>query len=162
MSVILANDAARITNGQAIADLAALNLIRPDDETLDARTPPLAPNSFDTVAWDPPYGYRGTSTLASDARYGIGAYSTPDAIDGLLIDGMRSAIGLARRVVLVKCQDQNIASRFRDQSGFVTEAARNAGAKVVGKLYVAARREQPAGKRQLNVWGYHSVLLVLA
>lgn len=196
MSPVLANDATRRTNGEAIADLARLGILRAEDHTLDltygpnggfwtewrpdrlvtndadpmvaadwhhdARNIDSPPNSFDVVTWDPPYGYRGTSRLASDATYGLGTYATPDAVDALLIDGTLSAIRLARRVVLVKCQDQCVSGRFRDQSGFVCDAARQAGAEVVGKLYVAARRAQPAGKTQTNIWGYHSVLLVLA
>jgi hypothetical protein len=200
---ILANDPARVTNAQAVADLARLGILRREDVTLDLTVGPNAgfwtkwrpdslstndidldvkadlhvdvrdmrvddglghwkPGYWDVVAWDPPYGYRGTSRLASDATYGLARdYQTPDQIDALLIDGMRIACDLARRVALVKCQDQNIASHFRDQSGFVTEAARAHGATVIQKLYIAVRREQPAGKKQRNVWGYHSVLLVL-
>jgi hypothetical protein len=119
--------------------------------------------TFDVVVWDPDYGYRGTSALESDANYGLaGPYRTPDDVDRVLIDGMLQSFQIARRYVLVKCQDSCVASKFRDQSGFVTEAARAAGATVAGKLYVHALRAQPAGKKQLNIWGYHSVLLVIA
>jgi hypothetical protein len=120
-------------------------------------------NGWDVVAWDAPYGYRGTSRLASDARYGIaGKYRTPDQIDRLVIDGTIAAMRMARRLVLSKCQDANVSSRFRDQSGFVTEAVRQAGGKVVGKLYINARRDQPDDKPQLNIWGYNSVMLLIA
>lgn len=128
----------------------------------DARSFPGLENSYDVVVWDGPYGYRGTSRLASDVRYGLGEYRSADAIDALIIAGTIEAMRLARLLVLVKCQDQNVASRFRDQSGFVTEAVRKEGGRILGKLYVRAHREQPAGKAQLNVWGYHSVLLLIA
>lgn len=118
---------------------------------------------IDVVCWDPDYAYRGTSRLESDANYGLaGPYRTPDDVDRVLIDGMLIGLQIAHRLVLVKCQDSNVASAFRDQSGFVTEAARKAKATVAGKLYVNATRIQPAGKKQLNIWGYNSVLLVIA
>jgi hypothetical protein len=123
--------------------------------------PLFPPRGYDVVCWDPPYGYRGTSRLASDANYGLGDYRSADAIDSMLVAGMCEALLIARRLVLVKCQDACVSGAFRDQSGFVTEAARRAGAKVVGKLYVKAARAQPSGKKQKNIWGYHSVLLLL-
>lgn len=132
------------------------------DTHYDVRSPGFMPKSYDVIVWDPDYGYRGTSALESDANYGLaGPYRTPDDVDELLIHGTRQALAGARRLVLVKCQDSNVASAFRDQSGFVTEGARKVGASVVGKLYVNAYRAQPAGKKQLNIWGYHSVLLAI-
>jgi hypothetical protein len=132
------------------------------DYCFDARQAPFADNSWDVTVWDGPYGYRGASRLASDVRYGLTEYRSADEIDALIIAGTIEAMRLARELVLVKCQDQNVASKFRDQSGFVTEAVRKEGGRILGKLYVRAHREQPAGKKQLNVWGYHSVLLLIA
>jgi hypothetical protein len=129
------------------------------DYGFDVRTPPWPANRFQVAVWDGPYGYRGTAS-DFDLAYGTSDYNTPQAIDDLLVAGTITALHLASRVALVKCQDQNIASRFRGQSDTIIAAAREAGADVVAKLYVTARRGQPAGKTQLNVWGYHSVLLV--
>lgn len=132
------------------------------DTHYDVRSPGFMPKSYDVIVWDPDYAYRGTSALESDANYGLaGPYRTANMVDELLVDGMLQAFAGSRRLVLVKCQDSNVASTFRDQSGFVTDAARKAGARVAGKLYVSAYRAQPAGKKQLNIWGYHSVLLVI-
>ncbi|MCD6056500.1 MAG: hypothetical protein K0Q89_30 [Thermomicrobiales bacterium] len=121
----------------------------------------FAPGAYSVVCWDPPYAYRGTSRLESDAQYGLGDYSSADSVDETLIGGALEAMEISRRLVLVKCQDSNVASKFRDQSGFVTEAVRKAGGRVAGKLYIHAMRSQPSGKKQLNIWGYHSVLLVI-
>ena len=194
---VLANDPNRRTNAQAIADLATLGLLKPDDRIVDLSVGPNAGfwtqwrplslttndldmkvnasyhydvrsisagwcGGFDVAVWDPPYGYRGTSRLESDANYGLaGEYMSADEIDQLILDGTDAALRLAQRLALVKCQDQNVASKFRDQSGMVTDHVRRKQARVVGKLYVKAERAQPAGKKQLNVWGYHSVLLVI-
>ena len=54
-----------------------------------------------------------------------------------------------------------MSGRFRDQSGFVGEEARRHGAVVAGKVFINSCREQPAGKRQINVWDYPANLLVL-
>jgi hypothetical protein len=193
MTEIMAFDPKRTTNAQAIADLAALGILRWNDHIIDLTVGPKAgfwklwrpsclttndldlnvkadmhfdvtkglPFAYDVTVWDPPYGYRGTSRLASDANYGLGKYRSADEVDELLLAGTREALRLAKRLALVKCQDQNVASEFRDQSGFVCELARSLGARVAQKLYVNAYRKQPNCKRQLNVWGHPSVLLVL-
>lgn len=129
------------------------------DWRCDARSMPLDDGSFDVTVFDPPYGYRGTSALASDANYGTVRYQTSADIDALLAAGTREAVRLTRRLALVKCQDANVASTFHDQQTIATDAARCAGARVVGKVYVNSYRKQPP-KTQLNVWGYSSVLLV--
>lgn len=193
---VLANNPTRKGNADAIADLAALGWLLPDDEVLDmtvgpkagfwkkwrpralytndsdpnvaadfhddATATPFAAGSVDVTVFDPPYGYRGTSALASDANYGIdGDYQTPAAIDALLAAGTREAVRLTRRLALIKCQDSNVACQFRDQQTIVIDAARDAGARVIGKLYINAPRKQPAGKKQLNIWGYSSSLIVV-
>jgi hypothetical protein len=192
--VILANDPDRKRNAQAIADLAELGWLRPDDLTLDMTIGPKAgfwqtwrprrlvtndtdptinadhhqdarhmdfdAGTFDVTVFDPPYGYRGTSALASDANYGVSTYTPAKEIDALLAAGTAEAVRLTRRLALVKCQDSCVASTFHDQSTVAIDAARSAGARVVGKVYVNSYRKQPP-KRQLNVWGYSSVLLML-
>lgn len=192
---VLANDPKRTTNAQAIADLAELGILRPDDSIIDLTVGPKCgfwqlwqpdrdlftndldhsvaatthrdvlrdewqADSFDVAVWDGPYGYRGTPSEFDEA-YGTTRYRTANAIDELIVGGALVAMDIAKRIALVKCQDQNVASSFRDQSGFVTEAVRAKGGRVAGKLYIQARRGQPAGKKQLNIWGYHSVLLVI-
>lgn len=130
------------------------------DLHLDATRTGIPDGWCDVVAFDPPYGYRGTSRFASDKQYGIASYATPKAIDRLLVAGTSEAVRIARRLVLVKCQDSNVACTFHDQTEMATSAIRAAGADVIGKLYVNGGRAQPAGKAQLNPWGYWSVLLI--
>lgn len=126
----------------------------------DARRLPLHRGSFDVVVFDPPYANRGTSRLAMDKRYGITEYRTRSEVEGLLVDGTVEALRVARRLVLVKCQDASVASRYQPQSYLVWDAARTLGARLVGELHVAGRRAQPKGKPQLNVWSACSTLMV--
>lgn len=123
---------------------------------------PFSDKSFDTVVLDLPYGYRGTSRLASDRRYGLARpYTTPAEVDALLFAGTATVLRVARRYALVKCQDQNVSGRYRPQRHRVLSHAEALGARVVGELYVSSRRPQPAGKRQANVWASASTLVIL-
>lgn len=191
--MILDFDPTRHRNAQAISDLAALGLLRPNDRVLDttvgsergfwtdweptllttndldldveadyhsdARSLPFTDRAFDVVVYDPPYANRGTSRHPMDARYGITKYRTRSEVERLLIDGTVEALRVADRLVLVKCQDACVASRYSPQSYLVWEAARKHGGRLVAELHVVGRREQPTGKKQLNVWSAASTLL---
>ena len=61
--------------------------------------------------------------------------------------------------MLVKCQDASVASHYQPQTYLVWDAARQVGARLVAELHVAGRREQPNGKKQLNVWSAASTLM---
>lgn len=138
------------------------NDIDPDvnaDHRWDARSLPVADKSYDVVVFDPPYANRGTSRLAMDPRYGLGKYRTRADVENLLIDGTVEALRVADRLALVKCQDASVASRYQPQSYLVWEAARSVGARLVAELHVHGRREQPTGKKQLNVWSACSTLM---
>lgn len=132
----------------------------PADLHHDGTRLPFPDSWCDVTVWDCDYGYRGTSEFDTDAWYGIDHYRTPKAVDAKLAAGTREAVRVTRRLALLKCQDSNVASTFHDQQQIVTDAARDAGANIIGKLYVNGVRAQPAGKTQLNVWGYWSVLLI--
>jgi hypothetical protein len=136
----------------------------PADCHYDATATPWSDRSFDSVVYDPPYGYRGTSRLASDERYGLAApYRRADDIDRLLIAGAFEALRLASRFALVKSQDQRVSGRYRPQTMILACAVMNAGARVVDELHVlGGHRAQPTGKRQLGAWASHSTLMVLA
>lgn len=131
------------------------------DLHLDATKSGLPDDWCDTAVWDPPYGYRGTSRLASDADYGLTVYRPANTIDALLFDGTVEACRIARRYVLVKCQSSCVSSEFRDQVVIVARAAEVAGARVAGQLHVYGVRPQPKDKRQLNVWANYSTLVIL-
>jgi hypothetical protein len=134
----------------------------PADHHFDARAFPWPDASFDTVVVDPQYGYRGTSRLASDVRYGLARPYVPAAdIDANLFAITTEALRLARCCVLVKCEDQNVSGRYRPQRHRLLDHAEALGATVVGELYVYSPRAQPSGKRQLNIWTSCSTLVIL-
>lgn len=193
---VLDFDPERRTNAQAIADLATLGLLRPDDLTLDvtvgrerafwslwkptrlitndldrsvtakhhwdARKLRCEDSSFDVVVLDLPYANRGTAkTREIDVRFGTTEYASPAEREALLIDGTIEAMRASCRLVLVKCQDAVVANRMRPQSYPVYDAVVKEGGRLVALLYVIGRREQPTGKRQVNVWSNCSTLMVI-
>jgi hypothetical protein len=132
------------------------------DLHVDATRTGIPDGWCDTVVFDPPYGYRGTSRLPMDDDYGIGGeYMPSNVIDALLYRGTLEACRVARRNVLAKCQDSSVASAYHHQTGIVARAAADAGWKVAAQLHVYGTRAQPAGKVQRNVWVNYSTLLAL-
>ena len=142
------------------------NDIDPDvaaDHHHDARALPFGDRSFDTVVFDPPYKLNGTGgSHESDARYGVATGYVParERI-ALLLDGTTEALRLARRFVLVKCQDQISSSKYHPQTFLVWERAMSLGAELVDMLHVPGLREQPAGTSQRHSRRNYSTLLVL-
>lgn len=130
------------------------------DLHLDGTRTGLPDNWCDVAVWDCPYGYRGTSRLASDADYGLTVYKPANTTDKLIYDGTVEGCRIARRYVLVKVQDSCVATKFRHQTGIVGRAAIAAGARIVGQLHVYGVRAQPKDK-QLNVWANYSTLMIL-
>lgn len=129
----------------------------------DARSLPASIDGlFDVVVWDPPYANRGTAkTREIDARFGTTEYQSPAQVEARLVDGTVEALRACSRLAIVKCQDACVASRYRPQTMLVWEAARRVGARLVGELYVVGNREQPTGKRQVNIWSNCSTMMVL-
>ena len=108
----------------------------PADHHHDARATPFPDRSFDSGVWDPPYGYRGTSRLASDRRYGLaGAYRTPDQIDALLLYGTLELLRLVRHFALVKCMNQRVNGKPRRQRDWLISEAEKTGASYVDELH---------------------------
>jgi hypothetical protein len=135
------------------------------DHHHDATALPFGDASFDSVVFDPPYKLNGTSTgrgaSASDADYGVGGQYVP-ARDrhALLLDGTAEALRVARRYVLVKCQDQISSGRYNPQTFLVWDLARSRDADLVDLLHVVGGRPQPPGRRQLHAARNYSSLLV--
>ena len=134
-------------------------------ELADCRQLPLHDQSVDSVVFDPPYKLNGTSTgqgvAASDAAYGVaGGYVPARDRHALLLDGTSEALRVARRYVLVKCQDQISSSKYHPQTFLVWERARSHGAELVDLLHVVGGRAQPPGRRQVHASRNYSSLLV--
>lgn len=97
-------------------------------------------HTFDCVAFDPPYAYRGTSRHEMDAQYGLARpYRTPKEIDQLIAEGVRECSRVLKPggVLIVKVQDQTVSGAIRMQSHTATRAAVEAGCKPLTVLEVA-------------------------
>lgn len=134
------------------------------DHHHDFRAFPFDANQFATVVLDPPYKLNGTSTgngpSAADARYGVGAYMPVAERHQMICDGIREAIRVASRYVLIKCMDQVNAGTVQWQTRLFTDTAEHAGAQLVDMLHVQGYRKQPEGRRQLHARRDYSTLLV--
>jgi hypothetical protein len=131
------------------------------DHHWDARHMPVMDGAFDVVVFDPPYANRGTSRHPMDPRYGLDAgYRTKVDVEALLVEGTVEALRVTTKLALIKCQDACVSGHYAPQTFLVWEAAKAAGARLMGEMYVVGRREQPTGKRQKNVWSACSTLMI--
>ena len=125
----------------------------------DGQAMPCPRWAVDVSVWDPPYKYEGARSKGNrdqGDRYGNGTngYLSPSEIDARLLAGTAEALRITRRLALVKCQKQNVASEFRfpDQPFAVAQLAQRHGAMVVaGSTSTGLLRSNRAGKRELNV-----------
>ena len=133
----------------------------------DFRHIPVAPRTFDVVVLDPPYKLNGTSTgkgpAASDVDYGVGASApaTWQERHALIRDGITECARVARRVLMVKCQDQVCSGQVRWQTREFAAHAEDQGFRLVDALHVQGHRKQPDGRRQVHARRDYSTLLVL-
>jgi hypothetical protein len=96
-----------------------------------------------------------------DPRYGLDAgYRTKVDVEALLVEGTVEALRVTTKLALIKCQDACVSGHYAPQTFLVWEAAKAAGARLMGEMYVVGRREQPTGKRQKNVWSACSTLMI--
>lgn len=120
---------------------------------------------FDVVVFDPPYKLNGTSTgkgcAASDRDYGVAEQATWQERHALIFDGIVECARLARRVLIIKCQDQVVSGRKRWQTRLFADAAEACGFRLDDMLHVGGIRPQPAGRRQVHAHQDYSTALVL-
>lgn len=123
---------------------------------------PYADHSWDVVVFDPPYKLNGTSAHPSDTAYGVGGpYVRAGDRLGALAAGCREAARVARRVVLVKCQDQVVSGRKVWQTDIATNAVTaDPEWRKADRLELFGSRPQPAGRRQVHSRTTTSTLLV--
>ena len=123
---------------------------------------PFETDELDAVVFDPPYKFSGTSQVASDAGYGIGAYLSPDDRMELIFAGVAEAARVARPggKVFVKCQDQVVSGRVVWQTLEIAEFAGFQSLDLIDMLHVSSYRPQPAGRRQLHARRDYSTLMV--
>jgi hypothetical protein len=120
---------------------------------------PFASDSFEAVAYDPPYKLNGRPSDA-EARYGVHHRSSIAERHALMIAGLvECARVLAPRgFLLVKCQDQVASGRVHWQTDMCTEAATKVGLTKVDALLFLRYRHQD--RRQVHARRNYSTLLV--
>lgn len=139
-----------------------LNPKKTQGPVVDFTALPFPDDSFDVVAFDPPYRLNGTPDLEDfDEGYGIEKRSTPDERMGLAADGLVESLRVAKRHVLMKCQDQVVSGKVRWQTFEFHEVAMSHGARLVDHLILKTNpRKQPAGRRQVHARRNYSSMLV--
>lgn len=103
---------------------------------------------FDTIVFDPPYAFRGTSKHAMDESYGLGEYLTVNERLRLLADGMRSASLMLDpgSILLFKLQDQVVSGEKVWQRMLMADHGADIGLRLVDELHVVGYRAQPQRK----------------
>lgn len=139
-------------------DLIATNA---PDGPMDFTALDYSDRTADVVVFDPPYKLNGTSAHPSDDRYGVGGEysSVKDRLD-LIRRGLAECARVARRRVLVKCQDQVNAGRIVWQTHMVVVEMAGHGWRLEDRLEVHGYRPQPAGRSQQHARRTSSSLLV--
>lgn len=123
---------------------------------------PFPDRTFDAVAYDPPYKLNGTPDTETDVdeRYGVGRSTRWQDRMELMRDGLADCARVARRTLLVKCQDQVCSGQVRWQTLAMIDAAEVRGFDLVDMLHMLGGRPQPAGRRQVHARRNYSTLLV--
>ena len=109
---------------------------------------PAEDQSLDAVVFDPPYKLNGTSTgrgaATSDAGYGVNVPASWQERHQLINQGISEACRVARRTVLIKCQDQVCSGAKRWQTREFASTAEGCGFELIDQLHVQGARPQPA------------------
>lgn len=130
------------------------------DGVADFTALPFADESVDAVVFDPPYKLNGTPTEEVDERYGVAQPSRWQDRMALIRAGARECARVCRRTLAVKVQDQVVCSKIRWQTRAVADAVEPLGFALQARFDFLQRREQPAGRNQINPASCSSQLLV--
>jgi tRNA G10 N-methylase Trm11 len=150
---------------------------RPDDLTthdkkldgVDFRNLPYDPETFDVVAFDPPYvstGGRQTTTMPDFAdRYGMtDAPRTPAGLQILINDGLAEVARVTKKngIVLCKCQNYISSGHLWLGAHWTLSEALHLGLECIDILEhtVKKPRAQPKGRRQVHARRNLSTLFV--
>lgn len=133
------------------------------DETNDFRYLYWNDDTFDAIAFDPPYKLNGTPTPAVDTRYGVHVVAGWKDRHRLIRDGITELARVLRPggILLLKCQDQVCGGKVRWQSHEFTRHAQILGLELLDELHMLAYRPQPEGRRQVHARRNYSTMLVL-
>ena len=141
-----------------------LNGLLMAEYTHDFRNLGFDANTFDVVAFDPPYKLSGTPALGDfDNRYGIDEPATRTDRLALISDGFIECMRISKRLVLAKCQDQVNGGRIHWQTHMLHQAAYNSYSdwRLLDRFdMIGTSRPQPSGTRQVHARGRGSTLMV--
>ena len=137
--------------------------------TADFRDLPFPAESFDVVAYDPPYvcvgGRKTTGIPGMFDRYGLtNAPTTPARLQRLVNDGLIECHRVVRRrgLILAKCQDYVWGGRLWIGTHHTLTTALSLGMELVDRLeHLSGVRPQPGGRRQVHARRNFSTMLVL-
>lgn len=184
------------TNAQLIDDVRALGYIKPHDRVLDVtygcggwwkvyrpehldfhdiildgvdfRDLPEEDDSYDVVAFDPPYvcpGGRETSTISNFyQRYGLrDTPRTPSELQRYNNEGLKECLRVSCGYVFAKCKDYVSGGKLFLGTHWTLSCALDNGAELVDKLvHLGNPGPQPPGRRQVHARSNYSVLFVFA
>ena len=123
---------------------------------------PLDDRLFDVVVFDPPYKLNGTSTgdgcSSSDADYGVTEYMPWQQRHANICAGIAEGARVARRTLVVKCQDQVCSGRKRWQTREFADCGEAHGWRLADQLHVSGSRPQKG--RQIHAQQDYSTALV--
>lgn len=130
----------------------------------DFRSMDFEDRLFDAVVLDGPYKLNGTPSkggpASSDSDYGVGDVMRWQDRHALIEDGIDECARVAKRTLLIKCQDQVCSGKVRWQTHLFAERAARNGFRLVDALHVYGWRAQPPGRRQVHAAHNYSTLLV--
>lgn len=129
--------------------------------------PPEWTDTFDVVAYDPPYKLNGTGgSHPSDKGYGVdGTYTSIADKHELIMAGVRQCARVVKPggVLLIKCQDQVSSGKVRWQTFMIYEYLTphvHRPCELIDLLHLEGYRAQPEGRRQVHARRNYSTLMV--
>lgn len=140
--------------------------IRLNDQRHDFTNLPIEDESFDTVAFDPPYKLNGNPQGMPELsrRYGVEITTRWQDRHALMVAGLRECARIVRPkgYVLVKCQDQVCSGKMRWQTDLMTECGTDLGLDKVDEFLMLGHHiPQPMeGRKQKHAHARPSSLLI--
>lgn len=114
---------------------------------------PYEDNSYDVVAYDPPYtsigGRKGSKMSELHERFGlIDAPTSPKGLQVLMDEGLDEVVRVSRRLVLYKCQDYISSGKFWPGTHYALTHALDIGCTILDRFERTQPnpRPQPSGR----------------
>lgn len=124
---------------------------------------PWKDETFDAVAYDPPYKLQGSAhDKAQSNRFGVDVRRTRDELHALMNGGLRECARVTKTggCVLAKCQDQIEGGKMRWQTDMLTRTGMSCCLLKVDRLQMPSYRAQPSGRNQRHARNNFSTLLI--